>query len=109
MGNLNGQTLGQHDVIRTKRRNQAALRPCDRLIQGSRQALVRLRAKIEAVRLLQGRDPGDAVVTGAVIHDQQLDIGITLLQYAEDAGLDVRRMVVGRDYHADQRLLITGH
>ncbi|MCY1295533.1 hypothetical protein D9M70_448780 [compost metagenome] len=109
MGNLNGQALGQHDVIRTKRRDQAAPGPRDRLIQRSRQALVSLYAKVEAMCLLQGLDPGNTVIAGAVVHDQQLDMGITLRQYAEDAGLDVRRMIVGRDYHADQRLLMTGH
>ncbi|MNW15082.1 hypothetical protein D3C71_2134810 [compost metagenome] len=50
---------------------------------------------------LQGLDPGNAVIAGAVIHNEQLNLRITLRQHAEDAGLDVRRMVVGRDDHAD--------
>ncbi|MNF95325.1 hypothetical protein D3C84_780710 [compost metagenome] len=106
VSHLQGDALRQHDVVGAERCNQAALGANDAVVQGSGQALVGLRSEVEPILRLQRPDSFDAVVLRAVVHHQQLDARIALLQHAADAGLDIGTMVVGGDDHADQGLLV---
>ncbi|MCY1313209.1 hypothetical protein D9M70_637100 [compost metagenome] len=78
MRHLQRQALGTHDVIGTKRSDQAALRPRDGLVQGARKPLVLLGEEIEAMYLLQPANTRNAVVTGAIVHHQQLHVRVAL-------------------------------
>ena len=75
---LSGDTVRQHDVIRTERCDQAALGASNRTVQGGAEPLVLLHLEIKAVLGLQTLDAFDAVILGAVVDHQQLDIGVGL-------------------------------
>ena len=101
---LGGNTVRQHDVIRAERCDQAALGASNRTVQGGAEPLILLHLEIKAVLGLQALDAFDAVILGAVVDHQQLDIGVGLPQHTKNTLLDVLAMVVGSDDHRDQGL-----
>ncbi|SPO60200.1 protein of unknown function [Pseudomonas inefficax] len=100
---LGGDTVRQHDVVGAERHDQVALGASDRVVEGACQALVGLEAQVEAVLLLKALEHCRAVVLGAVIDHQKLDVLVGLVDDAGDACFDVARVVVRRDYHCHQR------
>ncbi|MND65064.1 hypothetical protein D3C80_564240 [compost metagenome] len=106
MRDLSGDSLRQHDVIRTERHDQAALGPGNCTVEGVGQPLVFLNPEVEAMDGLQCLDPLDAVILRAVVDHQQLDVPIGLVEDAENAFLDVRGMVVRRDDDRDDGLRV---
>src|SRR5690606_996945 len=99
ISHLSGDTLRQHHIIRAKWRDQISLSSSNAIIQRSGKALIGLSTKIKLVSLLQALNSLDAVILRTIVHDQQLNIWICLLQNAQNALFDVRPVVVRGDNH----------
>ncbi|MNY42420.1 hypothetical protein D3C86_1773090 [compost metagenome] len=106
MRDLGGDSLRQHDVIRTEWHDQAALGPGNRTVEGVGQPLVFLDPEVETMDGLQRLDPLDAVIFRAIVDHQQLNILVGLVEDAENAFLDVSGVVVRRDNDRDDGLRV---
>ena len=91
---LRCDTSRQHDVIGAKRYDQAAFRASDGLIQGATQPFVLLRMKIKPKFSLQTSNAFNAVVAGAVIDHEQIQVRIVLSQYAADGRFDILCVII---------------